>query len=238
MKTPGYKLLFFCLMLCTLLLFPLFLLFKATLPQKIYYRMVQWVVRYWARITLLSTGSTVEVMGQEKLPDTRNICFISNHQGMFDIPMVLGFIGIPAGFIAKQELFKIPALSHWMREIPCVFIDRGSARKAIETFHKSAEVIKAGHPMVIFPEGTRSKSDQMGEFHLGSFKLPAMAGATIVPIVLKGSWRIYEIDKKIHAQKLKLQILDPITPDTDLYKDNRKLAGHLHQLISETLESM
>ncbi len=238
MKTLGYKIYFFFLMLATFILFPLFLLFKAILPRKLYYRMVQFVVRCWARLTLLATGSTVEVSGKEKLPETRNICFISNHQGMFDIPMVLGFIGIPTGFIAKQELFKIPALSHWMREIPCVFIDRGSARKAIETFHKSAEVIKAGHPMVIFPEGTRSKSDKMGEFHLGSFKLPAMAGATIVPITIKGSWRIYEIDKRIHAQKLKLQILDPITPDSEIYNDNRQLAKHLHQLLSQTLDTM
>lgn len=238
MKTLGYVLFFSILMLCTFLLLPPFLLFKAILPKQLYYRMVQGVVRHWARITLLSTGSKVEVTGREKLPETRNICFIGNHQGMFDIPMVLGFIGIPSGFIAKQELYKIPALSQWMQEIPCVFIDRSSARKAIETFHKSAEVIKAGHPMVIFPEGTRSKSDHMGEFHLGSFKLPAMAGATIVPIALKGSWRVYEIDKKIHAQKLKLRILDPISPDSELYKDSHRLAQHVHQLISQTLETM
>ncbi|MDD4310452.1 MAG: lysophospholipid acyltransferase family protein, partial [Candidatus Cloacimonetes bacterium] len=198
MKTLLWKIFFILFMLFCLLAYLLFVILKLILPPAKYHAGVQWVVRFWARTTLLSTGSTVNVEGKENLPQHSNICFVSNHQGMFDIPLVLGFIGISTGFIAKQELFKIPVLSHWMREIPCVFIDRGSARKAMDSFHKSAEVIKAGHPMVIFPEGTRSRSDNMGEFHLGSLKLPSMANATIVPSVIKGSWSIFEIDKKIH----------------------------------------
>jgi len=196
------------------------------------------VVRFWARTTLLSTGSRVAVEGSENLPDHRNICFVSNHQGMFDIPLVLGFVGIPSGFIAKQELFKVTVLSHWMREIPCVFIDRGSARKAIESFQTSAEVIKSGHPMVIFPEGTRSKGDKMGDFHQGSLKLPAMAGATIVPLAIKGSWRVYEIDKNIHPVPLKLRILPAITPEDPIYNEKHNLTEHLHQLIESNLDQM
>ncbi|MDD4309889.1 MAG: lysophospholipid acyltransferase family protein, partial [Candidatus Cloacimonetes bacterium] len=93
-------------------------------------------------------------------------------------------------------------------------------------------------PMVIFPEGTRSRSDNMGEFHLGSLKLPSMANATIVPLVIKGSWRIFEIDKKIHKTTLSMRILSPILPDDLLYKDKHALSIHLHDLISENLISM
>ncbi len=238
MKTLLWKLFFFSFMFFCMLAYVFFILLKPILPAQVYQKWVQKVVRFWARTTLLSTGSTVSVSGMENLPDHRNICFISNHQGMFDIPMVLGFIGIPTGFIAKQELFKIPVLSHWMREMPCVFIDRSSARKAIESFAASAEVIKAGHPMVIFPEGTRSRSDKMGDFHLGSFKLPAMAGATIVPMAIKGSWRMMEIDKKIHKVQVKMRILPPIEPNDPLCKDKHALSNHLHSLISENLAEM
>lgn len=235
MKTLLWKIFFICFMIYTMLLYLLFRLGKLFLPTIVYYRMVQWVVKHWGRVTILSTGSKVSVTGQDNLPAHRNICFISNHQGMFDIPLVLGFIGIPTGFIAKQELFKIPVLSHWMREMPCVFIDRGSPRKAIESFNASAAVIKSGHPMVIFPEGTRSKSDQMGEFHLGSLKLPIMANATIVPIAIKGSWKMMEIDRRLHAVPLKIKILKPITPDNDLYKDKHMLLNYLHDSIAEAL---
>lgn len=238
MKTLSWKIFYILFMLFCLLAYLVYVVLKLILPSSASHALVQKVVRFWARTTLLSTGSTVQVEGKENLPEHRNICFISNHQGMFDIPLVLGFIGIPTGFIAKQELFKVPVLSHWMREIPCVFIDRGSARKAIESFNAAAEVIKSGHPMVIFPEGTRSRSDQMGEFHQGSLKLAAMAGATIVPLAIKGSWRMMEIDKKIHKVHLRMKILPAINPSDPIYNDKHNLSGHLHQLIDSTLEQM
>ncbi|MDY0152175.1 MAG: lysophospholipid acyltransferase family protein [Candidatus Cloacimonas sp.] len=238
MKTILYRVFFFLFMFGCLMAYIFFILLKPFLKKTTYHRWVQHVVRFWARTTLHATGSTVSVEGQENLPQNRNICFISNHQGMFDIPMVLGFVGISSGFIAKQELFKIPVLSHWMREIPCVFIDRSSARKAIESFQKSAEVIKAGHPMVIFPEGTRSRSDTMGEFHLGSLKLPAMANATIIPMAIKGSWRIMEIDKRIHKTKVKMRILPAIEPDNPLYNEKHALSAYLHDLISSNVQEM
>jgi 1-acyl-sn-glycerol-3-phosphate acyltransferase len=187
-------------------------------------------------MVVLSTGSKVVVTGKENLPSSGNICFVSNHQGLFDIPVILGFLGVHTGLVAKRELFRIPVLSQWMREIPCTFIDRRNPRKAIQTFQKSAELIKKGNPMVIFPEGTRSRSDKIGNFHLGSLKLPIMAEATIVPLAIKGSWRIYEIDKRIHSATVYLKILPPIKPTDDIYKDKQKLSTYLHSQISQALE--
>ena len=197
---------------------------------------MQFVVGSWAKITILSTGSKVKVSGKENLPDGGNICFVSNHQGLFDIPLILGFLEIHPGFIAKRELFKIPILSQWMREMPCTFIDRRNPRKAMQTIKKSAELIKKGNPMVIFPEGTRSKSNQIGDFHLGSLKLPVMAEATIVPLAIKGSWQIFEKDNKIRPANVYLKILPPVKPEDEIYKDQRKLAAFLRSSISQALE--
>ena len=238
MKALLWKIWFIGFMLLCMLAFFLLIVCKLILPKALYRKLVYICVRFWGRRMVLTTGSTVEIIGAENLPTRNDICFISNHQGMFDIPLVLGFIDKPSGFIAKQELFKIPVLSWWMHEIPCVFINRASARAAMESFKKSAEVIRAGHPLVIFPEGTRSKSDQMGEFHLGSFKLPAMAAAPIVPLAIKDTWRIQEIDKGIHAIPIKLQILPPINPEDELYKDKHRLSEHLHKLISTAVAEM
>lgn len=238
MKSLLWKIWFIFFMLLCLLAFGPLLICKLILPKKSYRKIVNYCTRYWGRRLVLTTGSKVDIEGEENLPEGLNLCFIANHQGMFDIPLVLGFVPKPSGFIAKQELFKIPVLSWWMREIPCVFIDRASARKAMESFIKTAEVIKSGHPMVIFPEGTRSQSDEMGPFHLGSFKLPAMAGATIVPLAIKNSWKVYEIDKRIHPVDLKLRILEPITVDDPLYKDKHALSEVLHQRISTALKGM
>jgi len=238
MKSLLWKIWFIGFMLVCMLAYFLLILTKIILSKRLYRKVVYQCVRFWGRHTLLTTGSKVEVLGLQNLPPQNNICFICNHQGMFDIPLVLGFIPKPSGFIAKQELFKIPVLAWWMKEIPCVFIDRGSARKAMESFKKSAEVINSGHPMVIFPEGTRSRSELMGEFHLGSFKLPAMAEAPIVPLVIKDTWKVHEIDKGIHATQIKLQILPPIYPTDEIYKDKHRLSDYLHQSISQALSEL
>jgi 1-acyl-sn-glycerol-3-phosphate acyltransferase len=238
MKSLLWKIWFMGFMLLCLIAFILLIIAKILLPKKLYRKVVYRCVRFWGRTTLLSTGSKVEISGLENLPQRNDICFISNHQGMFDIPLVLGFIDKPSGFIAKQELFKIPVLSWWMHEIPCVFINRASARAAMESFKESAAVIKDGHPMVIFPEGTRSRSDKVAPFHLGSFKLPVMAEAAIVPLVIKDTWRVHEIDKGINPTTIKLRILPPINPDDELYQDKHRLSDYLHDLISKNLAEM
>jgi 1-acyl-sn-glycerol-3-phosphate acyltransferase len=225
-------------MLFCLLAFPFFRLTKLFLSRDGYRRLIFRCASFWGRATVRSTGSRVRIDGLERIPAHPRLCFIGNHQGLFDIPAFLGYLGRPVGFIAKQELFKVPVLSHWMREIPCVFIDRNSARKAMESFKQSAEVIRQGHPQVIFPEGTRSKGDTLGEFHLGSLKLPAMAEAAIVPFVIKGSWRCFEADGSIHPARIRIMILDPVFPESETYRDKNALSEHLRQIIGTALEEL
>lgn len=236
--TLLWKLFYLLFMLFCMLALLFILPFKYILPSSSYRRLIYLCAAFWGKTTVRSTGSSVSIENLDKLPDTGRICFIGNHQGFFDIPAFLGWIGRPAGFVAKQELFKVPILSLWMQQIPCVFIDRNSARKAMESFKVSAELISNGHPLVIFPEGSRSKSDTMGNFHLGSLKLPAMAKAVIVPFAIKGSWRIMEIDGRIHSAKVKIRVLDPITPDNPIYQDKNALAMQLRSMISYNLGTM
>ncbi len=236
MKSLLWELLFCLSFLILLVIYIIYIVLKLILPRRVSRSILQGIAKFWAKIVILSTGSKVTVTGKENLPSSGNICFVSNHQGLFDIPLILGFSGIHTGFVAKRELFKIPVLSQWMKEIPCTFIDRRNPRKAIQTFQKSAELIKKGNPMVIFPEGTRSRSDKIGDFHLGSLKLPVMAEATIVPLAIKGSWQIYEKNKKIRSATVYLKILPPIEPKDDIYKNKHKLADYLHSRISQALE--
>jgi 1-acyl-sn-glycerol-3-phosphate acyltransferase len=205
------------------------------IPYKVGRRLIYHWVRFWGRVTVLSTGSRVEVSGLEHVPAERNLCLVGNHQSLFDIPTLLGWAGIPAGFIAKQELRKIPILSQWMQQLPCVFINRKNAREAMKSFQESAAVMKAGNPIVLFPEGTRAKSDTMGAFKPGSLKLPQMAGAIILPFAIKGTWQVHEIDGKFHSAKIKLCFMPPIYPEDDIYKDKDALIQKLHSDIESKL---
>ena len=170
------------------------------------------IVPQWARFVFGKvTKSTVEVVGEEKIPRDRAVVFIGNHQGNMDIPLLFGYINKPMTFVAKAELGKIPLLSDWMKLLQCTFIERKSPRKSIQAIHDAAEGVKKGYSQVIFPEGTRSKGGPHHEFKAGSFKLAFMSGAPIVPVTIDGTWRIYEGQKKVvKGQHVKLTIHDPI----------------------------
>lgn len=150
------------------------------------------VVPNWARSLVNLTGSSIVVKGEENIPKDKPVLFVSNHQGNFDIPIFLGFINKPKAFIAKKELQKIPFISSWMKHMQCVFIDRSDIRQSLRQINEAAENLKQGYSMVIFPEGTRSKGDAMSEFKPGSLKLALKAQVPIIPVTIRGSYKIME----------------------------------------------
>ncbi|MCB5223896.1 MAG: lysophospholipid acyltransferase family protein [Candidatus Cloacimonadaceae bacterium] len=194
------------------------------------------VARAWGRVTFLSTGSKLKVTGLENIPADGSICFMGNHQSYFDIPVLLGFMGRPLGFIAMQELAKVPVLNVWMKELPSFFLDRENARQALTIFKEAAQVMKEGLPMLIFPEGRRATDGKVGDFQLGSLKLAQMADATIVPFALDGTRKMYEFDGNIHRNKVILTVFPPITPQDPIYQDKEALAEHLRSTIQAHLQ--
>ncbi len=189
-----------------------------------------------ARHYLEATGSRVTVEGLENLPtDTQKICFVSNHQSIFDIFAIRGYIPILTGFLAKKELTKIPLLNSWMRGVDCVFIDRSSPHAAVKAIEKGVESIQAGNAIVLFPEGTRSKSQKMGPFKSGSLKLAIRAGATIVPVTLNNSFRIYEEAYRVRKANVKLVIHKPVDVTKEENKDSKVLSDRLWATINSGL---
>ncbi|MBS4959593.1 MAG: 1-acyl-sn-glycerol-3-phosphate acyltransferase [Clostridiales bacterium] len=150
------------------------------------------VTRAWAGRRVELSGAKITVIGEENIPKDRNVLFISNHQSDFDIALFMAKIPKPAGFMAKIELAKIPVIKSWMDNIHCVFMDRSDMKQSVKAIMNGISNLKNGYSMVIFPEGTRSKSDRMGEFKAGSFKLATKPQIPIVPVTLNGSYKVLE----------------------------------------------
>ena len=103
MKSLLWQIAFCLFLLFYLVIYVFYFIAKIILPKRVSQYLLKKISRSWARIVILSTGSKVRVSGKENLPRVNNICFVSNHQGLFDIPLILGFLGIHTGFVAKQE---------------------------------------------------------------------------------------------------------------------------------------
>ncbi|MFC7678187.1 lysophospholipid acyltransferase family protein [Paenibacillus sp. GCM10028914] len=165
----------------------------------------------WARSLLKAAGAKVTVHGMENIPQNAAV-FVSNHQGNFDVPIMLGHIGKPKALMAKVELSKLPIIRKWMKHLQCIFVDRNNVRQAINSLNEAAKLINNNYSVIVFPEGTRSKGEQLGEFKPGAFRIAAKTGAPIVPIRIQGSYKLMEENGFwISPAEVTVTILPPIS---------------------------
>ncbi|ASN06907.1 lysophospholipid acyltransferase family protein [Virgibacillus necropolis] len=185
-----------------------------------------------------STGTDVHVSGQEKLPDEA-VLFVANHQGLFDILALIGYVGKPLGFIAKKEVEKIPIVSSWMSLMHGVFIDRSDRRQSVRAIGQGIDSLKKGHSLVIFPEGTRSRGSNLNTFKSGSLRLATKANVPIVPIAINGTYQMLEEDKgRVKGSTIHMSILDPIYPNDYQEKKHSDLAIAIQSSIEKSLQQM
>lgn len=190
----------------------------------------------WAMNRIKDSGAKVNVFGEENIPRDRNVVFISNHQGDFDIAILMALVPTNKGFVAKIELNKLPILRVWMNYINCVFIDRRDLKQSIKAINKAIDIVKKGNNMVIFPEGTRSKCDKMGDFKAGSFKLATKTNVPIVPITMDGSYKLKEKNKGIiKPDTVSVYIHKPIYTENLTKEEKENLPNIVKKIIQEKL---
>ena len=196
------------------------------------------VPRIWASGIMKRTKSTISMTGVEYLP-AGPVLLISNHEGNFDIPVLISSIPKPFGFISKAEVKKLPIINDWMEQMNCVFIDRSDRRSAMNVLKDSADKLREGHSIIIFPEGTRSKGTGVQPFKSGFAKIAQDAGVPIVPIVINGTSAIMEKNNnKIRPAHIQIEILPPIDVETVQGMKRQQLVDHAEALIRQALDSL
>lgn len=199
-------------------------------------RLVHEVASKWAMSQVKLSGARVKVFGEENLPKDRNVLFISNHQGNFDIALFMSHIDKPKGYVSKIEMQKIPILKTWMEYLNCVFMDRGNLRKSAEAIAEGIKILKKGYSLSIFPEGTRSKGDTMGDFKAGSFKLATKAKVPILPVTIKGSYKLMEANgNKIVPADVEVYIHPPVETENLTKEELDLLPDRVKSIIESRL---
>ncbi|HSV55763.1 MAG TPA: lysophospholipid acyltransferase family protein [Magnetospirillaceae bacterium] len=193
------------------------------------------IVRAWARSLVALVGIRAEVSGLDRIPRQGPICYISNHQGNFDIVLILAYLPGCIGFITKSQAVWAPFLNIWILALGGVFIDRRNIRSAHMAMKRGSARLQSGGVMAIFPEGTRSRGPSMGQFRNGSFKLATKAGAVIVPVSIQGTYRIWEETGRLKPAAVSLRVHEPLaTRGIDL-EGRKRLPEQVHQIIDSGL---
>ncbi|NFK77899.1 1-acyl-sn-glycerol-3-phosphate acyltransferase [Clostridium botulinum] len=190
----------------------------------------------WANFIVNGIGIKINKKGLENVPDGPCL-FVGNHQGLLDVPVVVSSLDKYVGFVAKKEMLKLKILTYWMKEMKCVFMDRQNVRAAVKTINEGVENLKNGYSMLIFPEGTRSRGENLGEFKKGSMKLGIKAGVPIVPIAINGTYNVLEANgRKIKAADVDLIICPPIYPNELSKEEQNNLSATIKDIIQKELE--
>lgn len=199
---------------------------------------VEKVVRSWARRLLFMAGAKVDAQGIENIPEDRTCVFASNHQSFFDILLLLAYLDKPHALLSKASIGKVPFIRLWMREIHCVYVDRADMKAGIEAVQNMIKVVENGYSAIIFPEGTRSKTGELGEFKGGAFKVAQKTGAPIIPVALDGTAALFERNGHwIKSGKVILRILPPIETDGMGRAEFKALPAQTQQMIEEALQA-
>lgn len=174
-------------------------------------RLLEWVTGAWARQMIAAAGGKIEVTGLENLPARGGRLYVSNHQGAFDIPLLIGHVPGVKGFVSKKENFRLPIVSSWMRRLHCVVLDREDLRQSVQAIAQGVADLKAGRSLVVFPEGTRSRSGRLQRFKEGSFKLAVRSRSVVVPLTIDGSYRLFEGNRgRVKPGLVRLHIHPPL----------------------------
>lgn len=193
-------------------------------------------VSRWAMNRMKDSGANVNVYGIENLPKEGSMLFMSNHQSNFDILLLLAYIPVSKGFVAKSELEKFPFVNSWMKRIHCLFMDRKDIKQSAQIIVEGIKQLKSGINMVIFPEGTRSKTGRLGEFKAGSFKLATKSKRPLVPVTIDGTRNVMEANNYVIKNKtINLYIHKPIDTTALTKEEIAELPSNVKAIIEKNL---
>jgi 1-acyl-sn-glycerol-3-phosphate acyltransferase len=141
--------------------------------------------RAWAWLILKTTGVRVTVKGLERLDMSQSYVLVSNHQSIYDIPILFASLPMQLRIVAKASLGTFPFLGWHLRRTGHLLVDRTNPGPGI--VKKMARLISGARSLIVFPEGTRSTDGSVARFKGGTFLVAIDAGLPVVPVSIEGS---------------------------------------------------
>ena len=195
---------------------------------------------WWSRKLLADARVTLEVRGREHLPRSRETFIVmSNHQSLYDIPVLYRVIPGRLRMVAKAELFRIPVWGRAMEAAGFVRVDRGNRRQAVESLREGGAMLEEGTLLWIAPEGTRSATGLVGTFKSGGFHLALETGHRILPVAIDGTHDILPAKGTIvqKDKRVVVTIMPPIDPKAYGSAKRKELMAAVREAIIDAMGS-
>ncbi len=197
-------------------------------------RFFYYIVCWWM---LAFLGGWIHVEGRENIPPKEEgVIFAPNHNSITDVPLFYYAVRRFPSMMAKAELFKFPLVHGMLLSLGCIKIGRKSAHGVVEAIRSSIKRIEEGGSLVIFPEGTRSKTGEIAPFKSGAFKVAERTGCRIVPVVIKNNRYLLESAGSFRIVPLYIKFLPPIDVSSLSDEEKKDLGPIVEKEIREEWE--
>lgn len=196
--------------------------------------------RAWSWLILKTTGVTVTVEGLDRIRPGTTYIFESNHQSIYDTPVVFSSLPYQLRIIAKASLSKFPVLGWHLKRGRHLFVDRQHPDRP-GILRRWRALVSEGLSLIIYAEGTRSPDGHVARFKAGSFLLAMEANLPIVPVAIIGTRAVMPKGRlRTEPAHVTLLIHDPIQPPaivSPTIHDARQLAERVRAIVAATVES-
>ena len=145
---------------------------------------------WWSRFNSFITPMRVRVTGRENVDRNQSYVVVSNHQSSYDIFVLFGWLGVDLKWVIKTELRKYPVFGYATEKGGNIIIDRSNPQEAYRSLQKARQKIAGGTSIIMLPEGTRSRTGELGEFKKGAFFLARDLDLPILPVTITGTREI------------------------------------------------
>jgi 1-acyl-sn-glycerol-3-phosphate acyltransferase len=197
-------------------------------------RRLHWFSRTWSWLIMKTIFSPVRVTGLDRIDTSKPHVYAANHASALDIPVL--YVNLPFQFrIAfKKELLSYPVVGWQLKRSGQICIDQQNPSHSISSIRAALKGLKAGLPLVIFPEGGRTPDGEIKPFLPGAFFLAIKAQVDIVPVALVGTYELLPMDTyHIKCRPLEMRVGDPISTAGLTMRDLESLAGKVQKALEE-----
>ena len=175
-------------------------------------RRLHWFSYAWSWLIMKTILSPVQVTGLDKIDTSKPQVYAVNHASALDIPVL--YVNLPFQFriVFKKELLAYPVVGWQLKRSGQVCIDQQNPTNSIAAIRSAVKSLKAGMPLVIFPEGGRTPDGEIKPFLPGAFFLAIKAQVDIVPVALVGTYELLPMDTyHIKSRPLEMRVGEPIS---------------------------
>jgi 1-acyl-sn-glycerol-3-phosphate acyltransferase len=188
----------------------------------------------WAKLTMKSIFSPMRVIGLDQVDISKPHVYAVNHGSALDIPALYAYLPFQFRILHKKELLAYPIVGWHLKRSKQVCVDQQNPSRSIGQIKSALRTLKAGMPLVIFPEGGRTPDGRIQPFLPGAFFLAIKAEIDIVPIALRGMYQLLPMNTyHIKPRPLEMRIGKPISTAGLEMKDMEQLSAKVQRAVEE-----